>query len=571
MTAIDRFLDEPDALTESELADLAARLGHAPADARRIKDQLILHGLLTATLGRFRQDFQGRVAQRFADEELGQTFKARVLRRTRQEDAVRRKGRPPAGGRPLPSRVGELEREWRRAARGRRWGWWVGVLAASILVGVGLFRDETRRRLRALLGERAAPDVAYVAVLHAVSDGATVLSRNERIPATAGFRFRAGDALATDAGAGGAEVRYGADLARLRLAGGTHLVFSAPAGGAHVFLERGGLDVEVPRRAAAAGAVQAAAFGLLTPHASLQVPGTRFAVRAWREVTHVQMREGMVMARDRRTGRSLSLAAGEYGVIGAGTALVAGRRFRHRMTEGLQALYTFEEQAGDVVNDVAGGGTPLNLRIESQGAVRWLAGGGLAVDRPVVLTSEQPAAGLLAACRAADAISIEALIRPAVQTDVTGTPRIATCAAEPDIHHFWVGQADVSAAGGAHFVLCFGGSEWKVMSEPLVRPAELCHLVFTRDSARRTRCYVNGRDVTHPKLRRAHDLRDWNGTFGPEFSAWLPPYALALAGAARPDANGRRNWLGEYHLLAIYNRALEHAEVQRNFEACRVP
>jgi hypothetical protein len=40
-------------------------------------------------------------------------------------------------------------------------------------------------------------------------------------------------------------------------------------------------------------------------------------------------------------------------------------------------------------------------------------------------------------------------------------------------------------------------------------------------------------------------------------------YRLALAN----ELTGDRPWLGEFHLVAIYDRALSQAEVSQNFEA----
>src|SRR5687767_15554708 len=43
-------------------------------------------------------------------------------------------------------------------------------------------------------------------------------------------------------------------------------------------------------------------------------------------------------------------------------------------SDGLQALYTFEEGSGDTVRDVSGAGEPIHLKIENASAVEWEKG-----------------------------------------------------------------------------------------------------------------------------------------------------------------------------------------------------
>jgi hypothetical protein len=52
-----------------------------------------------------------------------------------------------------------------------------------------------------------------------------------------------------------------------------------------------------------------------------------------------------------------------------------------------------------------------------------------------------------------------------------------------------------------------------------------------------------------------------SGTVGGDFSNWDRGFRLALAN----EFTGNRTWLGEYHLVAIYDRALSPKEVTQNF------
>jgi hypothetical protein len=82
------------------------------------------------------------------------------------------------------------------------------------------------------------------------------------------------------------------------------------------------------------------------------------------------------------------------------------------------------------------------------------------------------------------------------------------------------------------------------------RPGELTHLVYTRDAEGRAALYVNGRLEASGEV--GGGLDNWDGSF-----------RLALANELTQD----RPWLGEYHLVAVYDRALAAEEVASCFGA----
>lgn len=82
------------------------------------------------------------------------------------------------------------------------------------------------------------------------------------------------------------------------------------------------------------------------------------------------------------------------------------------LTDGLQALYTFQKGSGTTVHDVSGVGAPLNLTVESSGA-SWLAGSGLVLNSPTLAASSGPATKMIDALQAANVLSIEVWITPA--------------------------------------------------------------------------------------------------------------------------------------------------------------
>jgi hypothetical protein len=77
---------------------------------------------------------------------------------------------------------------------------------------------------------------------------------------------------------------------------------------------------------------------------------------------------------------------------------------------------------------------------------------------------------------------------------------------------------------------------------------ELSHVVYTRNSSGQARMYIDGQEVASKLIEG-------------DFSHWNTTYALGLANEIQDD----RPWLGKFHLVALYNQALEPAAVQQHF------
>jgi len=225
-----------------------------------------------------------------------------------------------------------------------------------------------------------------------------------------------------------------------------------------------------------------------------------------------------------------------------------------RVTDGLQALYTFEEGSGTTVRDVSGVGTPLNLTIENGSVTSWLPGA-LSINSPVVISSEGAATKIIDACRAANEITLEAWIKPA-NTHQDGPARIVTLSPNVYSRNFMLGQGLWGDQPSDIYDTRLRTTEQSENGQPSLSSSpgslttRVTHVVYTRDTSETAKIYVNG-------VERA------SGTFGGDFSNWNEGYRLALAN----ELTGDRAWLGEFHLIAIFNRALSQAEVSQNFNA----
>ncbi|MCH7592404.1 MAG: LamG domain-containing protein [Planctomycetes bacterium] len=223
-----------------------------------------------------------------------------------------------------------------------------------------------------------------------------------------------------------------------------------------------------------------------------------------------------------------------------------------RVQSDLKLLYTFEEGSGTTVTDVSNVLPALDLTIQDPGAVTWLPGGGLSVDAPTVLLSAGAADKVIAASKATNEITLEAWIRPSnVVQD--GPARIATNSLDPTTRsNFLLGQgrwgsqpSDVIDVRLATTTL-----QTSTSTPPGSLTADLHHVVYTRAADGTVTIYID-------------DVSVATNNVGGDFSNWNDAFAMALAN----EPLGGRPWLGEFHLFAIYCRALTEEEVGQNFDA----
>jgi len=219
-----------------------------------------------------------------------------------------------------------------------------------------------------------------------------------------------------------------------------------------------------------------------------------------------------------------------------------------RVTTGLQVFYTFDEGSGATIRDVSGVGQSLDLTIGDLGSVSWLSGG-LSINSSTLLSSSGPAAKVISSVQSSNSITVEAWVKPSNVTQ-TGPARMVTLSENPSRRNMTLGQEsdgyDVrlrTTSTSANGIPSLGtGSGVATLS--------LTHVVYTRDVSGGVRLYVNGVEVS-------------SGVVSGDLSNWVSSYSLGLGN----ELTGDRPWLGAFHLVAIYSRALTSAEVLQNYTA----
>jgi PKD repeat protein len=224
-----------------------------------------------------------------------------------------------------------------------------------------------------------------------------------------------------------------------------------------------------------------------------------------------------------------------------------------RVEDGLLALYRFDEAAGNTIRDTAGAGDPVDLVIPTMGAVAWRPGS-LVVQAPVLIATPGPATRLSEAIRASNALTVEAWLEPANLTQ-NGPARIVTLSSGTAGTNVTLGQGVFGASSDVFDVRLRAtgtgtGGMPSLSTPPGTLQRRLTHVVYTRDAAGITRLWLDGTERATGSA--PGDLSNWDTTF-----------RFALAN----EMSGNRPWLGEYHLVAVYDRALPADDVARNYAA----
>ena len=222
--------------------------------------------------------------------------------------------------------------------------------------------------------------------------------------------------------------------------------------------------------------------------------------------------------------------------------------FVSRVNDGLVVLYDFAESEGTTVHDVSGVGTPLNLELADPGAAEWVEGG-LSITNSTIVQSAAAATKIIDACMASNEITIEAWIVPA-NTSQTGPARIVTLSANTSVRNFTLGQSSTAYDVRLRTTETSNNGIPSLTSPAGTATTELTHFVYTRGETGQRTIYVDNAECA-------------SGSIGGDFSNWDTGYRFALANELTLD----RTWLGEFRLVAIYDRALEPAEVAQNFDA----
>ncbi|MCA9884779.1 MAG: hypothetical protein KC708_17495, partial [Anaerolineae bacterium] len=224
-----------------------------------------------------------------------------------------------------------------------------------------------------------------------------------------------------------------------------------------------------------------------------------------------------------------------------------------RVQNGLLALYEFNEGSGSTVTDTSGVGTPLNLVVANPGNVTWNASG-LTVNSATIISSSAPATKIIDAARSSNEFTFEAWVTTA-NTTQNGPARIMSISVDPSTRNTTLGQGAGSSLptaynGRVRTTTTSDNGVPNLTTSAGQAATSLRHVVMTRSSSGVTTIYVNGNQVAAANI-------------GGNLSNWNTSYPFMLANELTLD----RPWLGTFHLVAVYGRALTPGEIAQNYQA----
>jgi len=220
-----------------------------------------------------------------------------------------------------------------------------------------------------------------------------------------------------------------------------------------------------------------------------------------------------------------------------------------RVDAGLILLYAFDEGSGSTVVDQSGVAPALDLTIADPGNVTW-ADDHLTINSGTTLSTAGAATKVFSAVEPKNEMTVEAWVKPASLVPGGVPPdRIISMSASSSRRNFLLGQ-DAATYAVRFRTAEQNNGEPTVSTTPASATTLLTHVVYTHESDGKEIIYIDG--VEDTTFTRSGDAHTWDSS-----------HPIVVAN----EVGGGREWLGELHLIAVYDRALRADQVQQNFTA----
>lgn len=299
-------------------------------------------------------------------------------------------------------------------------------------------------------------------------------------------------------------------------------------------------------------------FQVRTPHARIEVVGTRFTVDVTTATT-LAVSAGRVRFHD---GASwIEVGPGERAqapTTRSPTGAMAVAPFLH---------YDFAAGAGDRVRDRRGA---HHLAIADPSATQWTADG-LTLVRETHLLAEGDLAALTAACIAAEgftiAIDLDLGIDPPFPTRADGPGRILTLSENARARNVTLGWGEIGLTQPALTLRLRQDDHGTPNGTPThwipAPPAGRHRVVVTYGRGAPPRWFIDGDEVVG-QVWSYEDKAPARHAGTGSLRAWSPAARLALGGEVVPfdQDGGLRPWLGTYHEVALWAGALNAEQAQ---------
>ena len=506
---IQKYIDDRAGMSEDELERLIGALRASPERAISLREQLLMDDLVSQKLAFDRRNFFAQVEQRIADYERGEEeIQNQVVElRTLAES--------------------EFERPAAHVSDG---GWWKIAVVVAALAVIGFValdppfsgsKSEQIASIESLQGDASLQGEAGQTALHA----GQIISTGQQLvtPAGASLRLRFQDATLVDVVA---ESTVKIDIDRR-------------TGGKLVHLDRGELVAVVPKQARGRPMVFA------TPHALATVLGTTLRLTVTDSATRLDVTEGKVELCRKADNQTLIVSTNKSGVAAQNNLALHELRWPDNR-DGM--IFLFD---GDIRNTLvrsSKNAQVLQLTELTPSGDASPSGTGPIVLRGGAYSSQEAGADLLPLLTRTNQFSLELVF----QADSATQPRMLPIVSLNDSDTTDDALAANLVLGhdenGLVLFLRLDSSGIRPREIPLgnIEPGKRVHLSVA---------YRNGELIVALDGKRRLRVEDVRG----EFSNWKEPY-LVIGNALLKDVA----WHGKVNGIAIYNRFLDEAEMERN-------
>jgi len=277
---IEKYLDDPDQISDWEMATMVVALRKSPEMAVDLKDQLLLHELLGQRYAVDRQNFVAQVDQRIRDFSTGEQELADQVVELRSI---------------AENELGAWDQRNRRA---RRRNFWMGTAVVLLLsLGIGGWFA-------------VSPQLFYIAVIESPEGDFEILRNGRPVNFVPGqsIRIMRGDRIDTHSGRS-VLFSYN-DGTQVQVGSNSKIQFdvSPTTGGKQVVVLSGDVSAKVaPQKLSSHMVFQ-------TPVAEAEVLGTELFLSASDRSTRLDVTKGSVKLNQSSVDRSVIVNAGNYGI-----------------------------------------------------------------------------------------------------------------------------------------------------------------------------------------------------------------------------------------------------------------
>ncbi len=212
---------------------------------------------------------------------------------------------------------------------------------------------------------------------------------------------------------------------------------------------------------------------------------------------------------------------------------------------GAQVIYNFNENNGNIINDISEVGESLNLTIVDTNKIEWVQLG-LKISSGASIAAVTSPLKIFNSCTQSNEITVETWLKPSLLSQY-GPARIVTYSKNKDERNFTLSQDGNSFQTRLRTLATSDNGKPSLNSNDFSN-LTIMHIVYTHTKNGESKFFINGKEVTSTNL--SGDFSNWNSSY--------------LFGIGNEFID-QRPWEGTIFYTAVFSRALNTFEIEHNY------